>query len=124
MGDIGAEILGSFAFVGNTSVGSKNFFNWKSQHTWGAQVLVQGNRIYDTQDDYAMVTGSAGPWLLVDNVIRNRAGYSGPSIHATANDRGGGDATLVGNTSYTGTSTIYGQRTQPPGPEHRRKPRR
>ena len=27
-----------------------------------------------------------GPWLLVDNVIRNRAGYSGPSIPATPND--------------------------------------
>jgi hypothetical protein len=105
MGDITHNILGSFAFVGNTSVGSKNFFNWQSQHTWGAQVLVQGNRVYDTQDDYAMVTGSAGPWLLVDNVIRNRVGYSGPSVRATPNDRGGSDATLVGNT-FTGTNTI------------------
>ena len=115
----------SFAFVGNTSVGSKNFLNWASQHTYGSQVLVQGNRIYDTQDDYAMVTGNAGPWLLVDNVIRNRVGYSGPSIRATANDKGGGDAMFVGNT-YTGTSTISRrqQRTQLPGPEHRRKTRR
>jgi PA14 domain/Pectate lyase superfamily protein len=100
MGDITHSNLQSFAFVGNTSVGSKNFFNWASQHTWSAQVLVQGNRIYDTQDDYAMVTGNAGPWLLVDNVIRNRVGYGGPSVSATSNDQ-----VLVGNT-YTGTSTI------------------
>ncbi len=99
-GDITTNNLMEFSLVGNTSVDSKNFVNWASNLTWGAQVLVQGNRIYDTKDDFAVVTGSAGPWLLVDNVIRNRPGYSGPSVSATANDQD-----LVGNT-YTGTNTI------------------
>src|SRR5258705_8367261 len=54
-----------------------------------------------------MVTGNAGPWLLVDNVIRNRAGYSGPSVSATSNDQ-----VLVGNT-YTGMSTIVADNSGP-----------
>jgi hypothetical protein len=91
IGDVTINNLGDFSLVGNTSVDSKNFANWASNHSWGTQVLVQGNRIYDTKDDFAVVTGSAGPWLLVDNMIRNRPGYSGPSVSATANDQ-----TLVG----------------------------
>jgi hypothetical protein len=98
--DIASENLLEFSFVGNTSVGSKTFTNWQIGQTWGAPILIQGNYIYDTQDNYAIVTGTGGPFVVIDNVIRNRDGYTGPSVSATANDQ-----VLVGNT-YTGTDAI------------------
>jgi hypothetical protein len=91
--DILTDNLMQFAFVNNVSVGSKMFFDLESYMTWGAQVLVQGNRIDDYTGDHAIVTGSAGPFILLDNVVKNRAGYDGAPLRLTANDQ-----LLVGNT--------------------------
>jgi hypothetical protein len=98
-GDVGADNLQMFALVSNTSVGSRTFTDWGGDsHPWGALLLLQGNRIYDTTGDRAIVTGSAGPWVLLDNVVRNRAGYDGPAVRLAANDQ-----VLIGNTFTTST---------------------
>jgi pectin methylesterase-like acyl-CoA thioesterase len=91
--DIATDNLMEFSFVNNVSVGSKRFFDLQSYMTWGAQVLVQGNRIYDFTGDRAITTGSAGPFILVDNVVKNRDGYDGAPVFLTANDQ-----LLAGNT--------------------------
>lgn len=85
-GDIGSANLSQFAIIGNTSVGSRTFTNWGSYHTNGAQVLILGNRIFDPSMS-SVLTGSAGPFVILDNVIRDRSGFGGPSIWLDANDQ-------------------------------------
>jgi hypothetical protein len=99
--DVRLDNLMQFAFVNNTSVGSKTFFDLKSYQTWGAQVLVQGNRIYDWTGDYALVTGSAGPFLLLDNTFRPAGVGTGPAVFLTANDQ-----VLVGNTFTSDAAVV------------------
>lgn len=85
-GDLGSANLSQFSFVGNTSVDSGTFTNWGSYHSNGAQVLIQGNRIYEPHNT-SILTGSAGPFVILDNVIRDRSGFAGPSIWLDANDQ-------------------------------------
>lgn len=113
--DISSANLGQFSFVDNTSVGSRSFVDWTRAHAWGAQVLVQGNRIYDATGG-AISTGTAGPFIVLDNVIRNREGDSRPSILLASRDQivmgnrqtgGAGDGVEVQAASANGLMRVH-----------------
>lgn len=91
--DLGTQNLMAFSVVGNTSVGSRCFFDFSSGHTWGSPVSLTGNRVLDPTGDWAVLLDNAGPYLVVDNVFR-LAGKT-RAVRMTW-----GDQTLVGNT-YT-----------------------
>jgi hypothetical protein len=77
-----------FGIRNNMSVGSRAFFRsvrpavsagaWKPEETWGSQVILQGNTILDPQDPKPIRFASSSSVLLMDNVIRGRAGATGP----------------------------------------------
>ena len=91
--DIGTANLMAFSLANNFSQGSKCFMDWASGHSWGSATSVTGNRIIDPTGQFAIRLGNGGPYLLADNVIRNRAGNSQPPVVLTW-----GDQTLLGNT--------------------------
>ena len=91
--DLGTQNLMAFSVVGNTSVGSRCFFDFSSGHTWGSPVSLTGNRVLDPTGDWAVLLDNAGPYLVVDNVFRLAGKTRG--VRMTW-----GDQTLVGNT-YT-----------------------
>lgn len=93
--DIGTANLMAFSFVNNTSIGSKCFMDWQSGHSWGSPCTVSGNRIIDYTGDFALRLGNAGPYLVMDNVIKSRPEAKAPVAVMTW-----GDQTFVGNT-YT-----------------------
>ena len=69
-----------FGIRGNTSVGSKAFFVAGGIGA-GAQITFQGNTVLDTKDAAAIRIGNLGPIVLMDNVIRSRAGEEkGPAV--------------------------------------------
>jgi hypothetical protein len=90
--DIGSANLMSFAFVNNTSVGSRCFLDWDGGHTWGAQTSITGNRIRDTAGPWALKLGNGGPYLVMDNVIEARPEAKGPVVRMTW-----GDQAFIGN---------------------------
>ena len=96
--DVGAMNLMAFSVVGNTSVGSKCFFDFGTGHTWGSPVSLTGNRILDPTGDWAVILGNAGPYLVVDNAFR----LTGPArgVRMTWADQ-----TLVGNV-YTKADAV------------------
>jgi hypothetical protein len=83
-----------FGIRNNTSIGSKAFLHavrpavgagaWKPEETWSSQVILQGNAILDPQDETPIRFGSSSSVLLMDNVIRGRAGASGPVLTMNA----------------------------------------
>ena len=88
--DVGIANLMAFSVVNNTSVGSKRFLDFSSGHTWGSPTSITGNRVLDPTGDWAMILDNAGPYLVVDNVIR--LGKSARGIRMTW-----GDQTLLGD---------------------------
>lgn len=107
--DIASNNLMSFSFVGNTSVGSKTFLDWRGGHTWGSPALVMGNRIYQPTSGVAMHTGNGGPWVLVDNVV-GAAGDNSTQLNLTARDN-----LLVGNRLTSTAPVARGGRTRDVG---------
>lgn len=91
--DLGTQNLMAFSVVGNTSVGSRCFFDFSSGHTWGSPVSLTGNRVLDPTGDWAVLLDNAGPYLVVDNLFRLTGKTRG--VRMTW-----GDQTLLGNT-YT-----------------------
>lgn len=83
-----------FGIRNNTSVGSKAFLlavrpavgagAWKPEDTWGSQVILQGNTILDPHDSTPIRFASSSSVLLMDNVIRSRAGATGPLVEISA----------------------------------------
>ena len=83
-----------FGIRNNTSIGSKAFFlavrpavgagAWKPDDTWSSQVILQGNTILDPQDATPIRFASSSSALLIDNVIRGRAGATGPVVKMNA----------------------------------------
>lgn len=83
-----------FGIRNNTSIGSKAFFlavrpavgagTWKPQETWSSQVVLQGNTILDPQDATPIRFASSSSLLLLDNLIRSRAGATGPVVEMNA----------------------------------------
>jgi hypothetical protein len=88
--DVSIQNLMAFSIVNNTSVGSKCFVNFSSGHTWGAPTSITGNRVLDPTGDWAMLLDNAGPYLIVDNVLRLGAQTRGVRMTWA-------DQTLVGN---------------------------
>ena len=82
--------LMAFSVVDNTSVGSKRFLDFSSGHTWGSPTSITGNRVLDPTGDWAMILDNAGPYLVVDNVLR--LGDKTRGVRMTWADQ-----TLVGN---------------------------
>lgn len=91
--DLSTMNLMAFSVVNNTSVGSRCFFDFSSGHTWGSPVSLTGNRVLDPTGDWAMILDNAGPYLVVDNVLRLSGQTRGVRMTWA-------DQTLVGNT-YT-----------------------
>ena len=91
--DIGSANLMAFSFVNNFSRGSRCFMDWAGGHSWGSPTSITGNRIIDCTGDFAIRLGNGGPYLVADNVIRNREGQDKPPVVLTW-----GDQALVGNT--------------------------
>jgi len=93
--DIGTSNLMAFSFANNFSLNSTAFLDFQTGHSWGAQTSITGNRIIDPTGDFAIRLGSAGPFLVADNIIRNRPGNDKLPMILTW-----GDQLLIGNT-YT-----------------------
>jgi hypothetical protein len=91
--DIGTANLMTFSFCNNFSLGSKCFMDWSGGHSWGSSTSITGNRIIDPTGEFAVRLGNGGPFLLADNVMRNREGNTKPPVVLTW-----GDQTLLGNT--------------------------
>jgi hypothetical protein len=89
--DVAIRNLMVFALVENTSIGSKCFMNW-ADFTWGSPTSVTGNRILEPAGELAIALNNGGPFLLVDNVIKSRAGKTGPEVRLTW-----GEQALLGN---------------------------
>ena len=96
--DLGIMNLMAFSAVNNTSLGSRRFFDFTTGHTWGSPASVTGNRVLDPTGDFAIVLTNAGPYLVVDNVIRS-AGT------ARAAKMTWGDQTFAGNT-YSSANAV------------------
>jgi hypothetical protein len=101
--DIGTANLMVFSFINNTSIGSRCFLDWAGGHTWGSSCTIAGNRILEPTGDFAIRLGNGGPYLVMDNIVKNRAGNSKPAILPTW-----GDQVFVGNT-YTVTNDLTGK---------------
>lgn len=96
--DLSTQNLMAFSAVGNTSVGSKCFFDFSTGHTWGSPVSLSHNRVFDPTGDWAVMLDNAGPYLVADNVFRLGAGAG--AVRMTW-----GDQALVGNT-YTKSDAV------------------
>ena len=68
--DVSIVNLMAFSVVNNTSVGSNRFLDFSSGHTWGSPTSITGNRVLGPTGNWAMVLDNAGPYLVVDNVMR------------------------------------------------------
>ena len=132
--DLSTQNLMAFSVVNNTSVGSRCFFDFSSGHTWGSPVSVTGNRVFDPTGDWAIILDNAGPYLVVDNILRLSGKTRGVRMTWA-------DQTLVGNT-YTRPDAVeergrfrrMGEKvvqagevaatwpTLPPAPPHRLRP--
>jgi hypothetical protein len=89
--DVAIRNLMVFTLVENTSIGSRRFMDW-ADFTWGSPTSVTGNRIIEPTGDVAIALNNGGPFLLADNVIKSRAGHTGPEVRLTW-----GDQCLIGN---------------------------
>jgi len=88
--DVSIQNLMVFSVVNNTSFGSNCFVDFTTGHTWGSPTSITGNRVIDPTGDWAVMLSNAGPYLLVDNVMR--LGAKARGVRMTW-----GDQTLVGN---------------------------
>lgn len=93
--DVGIMNLMAFSVVNNTSVGSREFLDFETGHTWGSPTSITGNRVLDPTGDFAMKLSNAGPYLVVDNTFRCRDKTRAVKMTWA-------DQTFVGNT-YTST---------------------
>ena len=82
-----------FSVVNNTSVGSRCFLDFATGHSWGSPVSITGNRVLDPTGDWAILLDNAGPYLVMDNFVKLRAGSTNRAVRMTW-----GDQTFVGNT--------------------------
>ncbi|HZF38589.1 MAG TPA: glycosyl hydrolase family 28-related protein, partial [Blastocatellia bacterium] len=78
--DMSIANTGGFAIRNNYSIGSKVFFYAADAGQNGALTIIQGNTILDTTDAASIYLGNYGPVEIYDNIIRSKAGASGPAI--------------------------------------------
>src|SRR5262249_30078056 len=94
--DISLGNTAPFAIRDNYSIGSGRFLNGDASNA-AANVTLQGNTILDTTDPVSVFGGSAGPYVMIDNVIRSNSTVTqGPvvSLSDLARDT---DLTAIGN---------------------------
>lgn len=101
--DVRSVNLMAFSFVNNVSVGSARFLDFTDPHVWGAPTTISGNRILDVTGDRAMVLDNAGPYLVMDNVIRHRVGATAPLVDQTTM----GEQLFVANTYSLASAVTF-----------------
>lgn len=102
--DVNIQNTGWFSMYHNVSIGSRRFFQGDQIGKNPAPTIISGNRIVDTTDPAAIVSGNLGPVLLIDNQIRSNASASSAAV--VMNDAASGrDIVSIGNT-YTVTNPI------------------
>jgi hypothetical protein len=97
--DIGSRNLMVFSFANNTSIGSRRFLDFDTGHSWGSPMTISGNRIIDPTDEFPLLLGNHGPYLVMDNTFKLPPGSTKWAAKMSL-----GDQTFVGNT-YTTTNT-------------------
>ncbi|NCY22183.1 hypothetical protein EBX31_09550 [bacterium] len=110
--------LGGFGFVGNVSKGSGMFLNSEC-HTAGANIVLQGNRIYrgawdsKRRDSALMYIGHPGPVLIMDNALQRPPGAPGPEIYLGPGNHmdPSGSALLMGNTTTVEGNSLVKERS-------------
>ena len=70
--DISLGNTGPFAIRDNYSIGSGRFITGGANNS-AANTILQGNTILDTTDPASIVGGNAGPYVMLDNVIRSKS---------------------------------------------------
>lgn len=102
--DVNIYNTGWFSMYSNVSVGSRRFFQGEQVGNNAAPTVISGNRILDTTDAAAIVSGNLGPLILIDNQIRSTPGATTAAV--VMNDAAPGrDVVSVGN-SYTVVTPI------------------
>lgn len=102
--DVDIINTGWFSMYHNVSVGSRRFFQGAQVGRNAAPTVIKGNRIVDSTDPVAIVSGNLGPLLLIDNQIRSNA--TSTTAPVVMNDAASGrDVISVGNV-YTVTNPI------------------
>ncbi|HET8868895.1 MAG TPA: glycosyl hydrolase family 28-related protein [Aquabacterium sp.] len=102
--DVDIINTGWFSMYHNVSVGSRRFFQGAQVGRNAAPTVIKGNRIVDTTDPAAIVSGNLGPLMLIDNQIRSNAGATTAAV--VMNDIASGrDVVSVGN-AYTVANPI------------------
>ena len=97
--DVGSKNLMVFSFVNNTSIGSRRFLDFDTGHSWGSPMTISGNRIIDPTDEFPLLLGNRGPYLVMDNTFKLPPGSTKWAAKMSL-----GDQTFVGNT-YNTTNT-------------------
>lgn len=97
--DISVTTNGWFSMHQNVSIGSRRFFQSEIIGPNPAPTIIKGNRIVNTTDQTAIVSGNQGPLMLIDNLIRSTAGATAPAVMVN-NWAAGRDVLSVGN-QYT-----------------------
>ena len=108
--DLQIENTGTFGFYDNVSIGSKTFLITANMSA-ACPLTMQRNTILDPTNTVAVQVDNAGPVLMIDNVIRSKAGTaSGPVVR---NEGWDCEFMFVGNTFSV--SKPYGMQdtTQP-----------
>ncbi|WP_046242432.1 glycosyl hydrolase family 28-related protein [Hymenobacter terrenus] len=93
--DVVIQNTSYFSLRNNYSEGSRAFFVSKFIGNNSAQVTLQNNVVLDALDTPIQMENS-GPLLLLDNVVRSRAGQTAPAVAMTTSPPA--DLIAVGNT--------------------------
>jgi hypothetical protein len=101
--DLFMQNTGLFSARGNYSSGSRSFFVSGQPLDHPANVDLQRNTIVDPIETTAIRLANQGPGLLLDNVIRSRAGVTGPVV--SWRSPSGSDIATIGNT-FTVTEPV------------------
>jgi len=96
--DVSIRNLMVFSVVGNTSIGSKCFLDFRCAHSWGSPTSITQNRVLDPTGPFAVYLDDAGPYLVCDNQFR--LGPASKAIRMTW-----GDQIFVGN-SYSSLGAV------------------
>ena len=69
------------SYCDNISVGSKKFYLNDNGAQSGIEILLRNNKILDPQDNSSIFLCDAGPFLLIDNQIRNLPWATSPAVN-------------------------------------------
>jgi hypothetical protein len=105
MNDISIGNTAPFAIRDNYSIGSGRFF-FAAANNSASNTILQGNTILDTTDPISVFGGSAGPYVMIDNVIRSNSTVTQGPVVSLSDFAGDTDLTAIGN-QFTVPSPIY-----------------